>query len=274
MFLRTLLLLTGLVAGLVPGLASAQASLEVIDLQHRSADELLPLLQPLVEPEGSVAAYENRLIVRATPAQLAEVRALLAHFDRPARQLLISVRHGSLLERQQRSAGVSGSVRRGSGAIVVPRADGSLPDGVEVEWGDQRRQEDRGASQQLRVEEGREAQIFLGSSSPVVTTYQAPDGSWVRRSESRAGGSGFTVLPRVQGDRVQLQITLRQAIAALDGRPASQAASTVVSGRLGEWFEIGGAVQQVSASGRGLAGAEEYAGRSSGSLLVKVEEVP
>lgn len=259
---------------LVPLLALAQARLEVIEPRHRSAQELVPLLQPLVEPDGSVSAYDNKLVLRATPAQLAEVRQLLESFDRAPRQLLISVRQGSVADLREDAAGVSGTYRRGSGAIAVPRADGSLPRDVEIELRRQRSQSDSRGMQQVRVEEGREAQIQLGQSVPVVSRYRRPDGVIVERTESYDTGSGFTVLPRLQGERVQLEISVRQALPRGDGSVNVQNASSVVSGPLGEWFDVGGAVQQLNQSSRGLLSAGSLAGQREGSILVKVDEVP
>lgn len=259
---------------LLPLAVHAQARLEVIEPRHRSAEELLPLLQPVVQPEGSVSAYDNKLVLRATPAQLAEVRRLLETFDRAPRQLLISLRRGSVAELREDAAGVSGSYRRGGGAIVIPREDGRVPSHLELELRRQRSASDSRGVQQLRVEEGREAQIHMGQSVPVVSRYRRADGLIVERTESYDTGSGFTVLPRLQGTHVQLEISLRQAQPAGDGSFSVQRASSVVSGPLGEWFDIGGAVQQLSQSRQGLFSAGDSSGRSESSVWVKVEEVP
>jgi hypothetical protein len=46
--------------------------------------------------------------------------------------------------------------------------------------------------------------------------------------------SGFDVIPRVSGDRVQVEVAQQRET------PASyQRATTTASGRLGEWFELG-----------------------------------
>lgn len=266
--------LLALLIWLAPAVAFAQVGLDVIELRYRSAQDLLPLLQPLVAPEGSVSALDNRLVVRATPAQMTQVRRLLDTFDRPPRQLLITVRQGSVIDSHRQAAGVSGVYRRGDGAIVVPRADGSLPSQVEVELQNQHHHSDSSGSQQLRVEEGREAQIELGRSVPYTTSYRTPGGGIVQRTESHSTGTGFTVLPRVQGQRVHLEISVKQQVPVAGGVINVQNASSVVSGALGEWFDIGGAVQQITQSGSSLLGGGQSSSRREGSILVKVEEVP
>jgi len=266
---RALLLLVAL----LPAVAQAQARLEVIEPRHRLAEELVPLLEPVLGPEGSVSAYDNRLILRATPAQLAEVRRLLETFDRAPRQLLILVRQGGIETRRDEGVGLSGVYRRGDGSIAVPGPDGRLPRDPELQVGVGSSRSDYGASQQLRVEEGREAQLMVGTSAP-TTRYRRADGTIVTTTES-FGGSGVTVLPRLLGeDRVQLEISAGQRMAGGRGSYRVQNASSLVSGRLGQWIDIGGAVQQASQSGSGLLGYSEGEGRRESSLMVRVELLP
>ncbi|AXQ28729.1 hypothetical protein D0B54_08555 [Solimonas sp. K1W22B-7] len=256
---------------LLPFAVFAQTSLEVLEPRHRLARELQPLLEPLAGPDGSVSVFDNKLVVRAAPAQLAGMRQLLEQLDRAPRQLMIHVRQGGVAQRGERGAGLSGVYRRGDGSIVVPGPDGRLPRDVELQLRDRQVRDDSSISQQLRVEEGREAQIMLGSSQPYITRERLPNGSVVQRSEYISSGSGFTVLPRLQGERVQLQIQSQQQTPGRGGVIDSRSASSVVSGPLGEWFEIGGAVQQASMSSGALLGYSQGSASSQNSIQVRVE---
>lgn len=66
--------------------------IEIIGLRHRFADDLLPLLQPLVEPGGALTGQGSQLFLRASPANARQIKEVLATLDRPPRQLLITVR--------------------------------------------------------------------------------------------------------------------------------------------------------------------------------------
>src|SRR3990170_8156272 len=77
------------------GVALAQGSLEVIDLRHVTAEQVLPALRPLLEPGGVLTGQRNQLIVRTSPRNLEELRRALAALDAPARRLVISVRFDS-----------------------------------------------------------------------------------------------------------------------------------------------------------------------------------
>src|ERR1051325_6900097 len=77
---------------LLASAALAQNSLEIIGLRHRTAEQVLPSLRPLVEPGGTVSGQGTELFVRTSPSNLAELRRALDALDRPQRRLLISVR--------------------------------------------------------------------------------------------------------------------------------------------------------------------------------------
>ena len=71
----TLLLVTSLVA---------QAATEVVPLQHRASAELLPAAQAFIGKDGTVSAFENKLIVNASPERIDDLRALLPGCADPA----------------------------------------------------------------------------------------------------------------------------------------------------------------------------------------------
>src|SRR5258706_5874735 len=82
--------------------ALAQNTLEIIGLRHRLAGEVIPSLQPLLEPGATLSGQGSQLFVRTSPGNLAELRRALEAIDRPARRLLISVRFDSSLEAASR----------------------------------------------------------------------------------------------------------------------------------------------------------------------------
>ena len=72
----------------VCGLAQAQETvLEVIDLNYRSADQIVPLLKPLLAPGGTISAIQNRVLVRTPPENLAQLRKVLTAVDTPPNRL-------------------------------------------------------------------------------------------------------------------------------------------------------------------------------------------
>jgi type II secretory pathway component GspD/PulD (secretin) len=62
--------------------AWAQGALEVISLRHRTADQIIPVLRPLLEPGGVLSGQYSSLIIRTSPENLAQIRAALDAIDR------------------------------------------------------------------------------------------------------------------------------------------------------------------------------------------------
>ena len=68
--------------------ASAQ-DLQIIELRYRLADQVLPSLQPLVEPGGVLTGMDSTLFVRTSPDNFAQIRQAVALLDR-ARPMAIN----------------------------------------------------------------------------------------------------------------------------------------------------------------------------------------
>jgi hypothetical protein len=242
--------------------------------------------------EGTVSGFQGKLVVRTTPANLEEIKRILASIDTAPRQLVITVRQDADIERSASSAELSGTVGSERARATVPRARRENRGGsVILRDGDDRLrarvQESESSisernTQTVRVMEGREAFVRVGQSIPVRERH-------VRRSiaggqvvEQIVGGTqyqdvttGFYVLPRLSGDRVALDISpQRESLSRqVPGGVNVQSVVTSVSGRLGEWMEVGGIVQDASGQQTVLLGRSVSAARDSRRVLVKVEEV-
>src|SRR5712664_5003460 len=107
-------------------LSAAQYALEIIPLKHRTVEQVLPTLRPLLEPGGTLTGQANQLIVRASPANLADIRRALDAIDRPLRRLQISVRFDDALEASSQGIEASGRIgNRGSRVEVQAQQSSS-----------------------------------------------------------------------------------------------------------------------------------------------------
>jgi type II secretory pathway component GspD/PulD (secretin) len=265
--------------------------LEVIPLRYRMAEEVVPIIQPMLAREGSVSSFQGQLVVRTTPANLDEIKRILASLDTAPRQLLITVRQDTDIDRGKSAAEVSGSIGGEHGRVTVPGSGDPRGGSVVLRDGDDSvrlqalegsgRQSDRG-TQTVRVMEGREAFVRVGQSMPVrerqvqrnVVGGRVVEQT-VETTQYHDAATGFYVLPRVSGDRVTLDISPQRE--TFSRRPQGgvnvQSMVTTVSGRLGEWMEIGGISADANSQQSVLLGRATTTSRSSGRILVKVEEV-
>ena len=238
-------------------------SLEVIDLKYRTAAEVIPVLQPLMEQGGALSGRDYKLFVRTSAANLQQLRAALAQIDRQPSQLLVSVRRSTQQQIELERAQVSGTVSN-RGANVAVRATDST----------QRDRSDGVAS--VQVIEGNSALISSGTDVPIVTSFAAGAGRRpfaAATTSYRNVSSGFLVTPRVNGTQVVIDIE-QQDDRVANGNIQTQRLTTQVSGPLGEWIQLGGVSESASSQQRGILSRQYSTQSDERSIWVKVEAVP
>lgn len=266
--------------------------LEVIPLRYRQAAEVIPIIQPMLAREGSVSGYQGQLVVRTTPGNLEEVKRILAALDTAPRQLLITVRDDASVERSRSQADIAVNAGNDHARVVIPPGSrdprggsvtvGGDDDRIRVQAAEGRSVSGDSGTQSVRVMEGREAFIRSGQSAPVrdrQVQRTVVGGKVVERvvesTQYRDVASGFYVLPRLSGDRVMLDISQQREALLRGGAGAAsvQGLVTTVSGRMGEWIELGGVERDTSSQHSAILGRSSTAARDSRRILIKVEEV-
>ncbi len=169
LFIATLLA----TATLAPVAGAFAQELRVVELRHRLADDVLPVVRPLLAEGGVLTGIDGLLFVRTNPANVEQILAAIAAIDRAPRQLLITVGQGT--------AGDS-STAGAQGAVVIAK-DSS----ARVQVGGRSQQADIGNVSSIRTLEGNETYIAVGQSSPY-----------------RSADSGFHATARVSGGTVTL----------------------------------------------------------------------
>jgi len=243
------------------------------------AEDVIPILQPLLPAGAVITGTGNVLLVRADEATLAQVRAALATLDRAPRQLLITV--GQATAARSSNTSVRGSATIGSGDVQVgvnqPPRDAS---GAQVTVRSGSTQDDLHDVSTVRVVEGMEAYVAMGQSRPVTSTtvHRSPYSAPVigQSTQYRDVMTGFYATPRVSGDRVTLEISPTQQRADPAQRDAIATASltTTVSGRLGEWIPLGATTTAGNGSAAGIVTWGNRTGTTQYTAWVKVEELP
>ena len=243
------------------------------------AEELLPILQPLVPPGSVVTGTGNVLFVRADAATLRQVRDAVASLDRAPRQLLITVGQATGAQGSGTSVRGSGTIGSGDVQVGVNRPPATNAGGQVVVRSGTARDDIRNVSS-VRALEGYETYVSLGQSHPVTSTTVTGGAHYPpvvsQSTEFRDVQTGFYATPRVSGDRVTLEISPRQQRSTGNGRDApvtTGGITTTVAGRLGEWLQIGGSADSFGGSDRGLVTWGTRAELTQYSAWVKVDEV-
>ncbi len=246
---------------------SAASTIEVLTLRHRTADDLLPLLQPFVAPGGALTGRGNQLILRVSPANLQQLRELLTRLDRAPRQLLITVR-------QDRASDEVQQERRADGSVVIDSRRGTTAT-VTIESSNSRTTTSRSSGQSIRVLDGSRALLDIGTAIPFTfRQYVAgPQGLIALDTTTFVEAvTGFAVRPLLAGDVVTLELSPVDAtISARGGALERAQLMTRVQGRLGEWIAVGDADLREQAQQARRGGSDARLASGTRGVWVRVD---
>lgn len=237
----------------------AQYPLEIIPLKHSTVDQVLPSLRPLLDQGATLSGQSGQLFVRTSPENLAEIRRALETIDVPMRRLQILVRFDDATASASREVS-GGAVITNRGSAAELRARDASSAGM-----------DR-IDQRVQVVEGGTAWISTGVSRSLPERRTIP-GTGQQTFVIQEASTGFAVSPRLAGGNVHLDIAPQREMLGPRGTAQSQRIATSTTGRLGEWFEIGGTVAASARNDRGIAMSGRTTSSDSQRIWVKVEEV-
>ena len=284
---RARLIAAALLVALTALLASAGVSAEevrIIQLKHRPAGEIIPLIRPLLGPEDALSGTDYRLIVRTSDRNLKEIERLLTQLDVAQRQLRITVEQGVADDRDATAHSVAGEAQVGDRARVKLPEKSSDDRGLVVQKDNlrfrtnQRTTAGRSlATQTVMTLDGQRAAIRVGQSVPHVKKILAIGGHHALVARDIAFQdvtTGFDVLPRVRGDRVLMEITPRLSTLRdpATGLADFQELTTTVEVKLGEWIDLGAVLGRRNEIDRAILESASTESGERRSIRLKIEQ--
>jgi hypothetical protein len=100
-----------------------------------------------------------------------------------------------------------------------------------------------------------------------------PQGGLVRGSSMQDAITGFYARPRLNGQRVSIELAVSQQAFNGAQRTGSQL-STTVEGKLGEWLEVARITQDSQGRESLLIGGSQQQGQQSHSVRIRVQALP
>jgi len=226
---------------------SPAADVAVIRVKYLWASEVLPIVQSMLSPQGTVTVSDriNSLVIVDDADAIGRVRAYLDQFDKPQEQVRIHVRFHE--KRSDASGAAAGRAKVGGDSWRVA-VGGKKKDGVDLALEEGRRYQTNVAEFFVFAASGRPAFIRVGEEIPYRGNW--PD--YTRRYASRGDTvvyqtieTGFDVTPTVAGDNVLLRIVPRIAYGdRKDAIVRFYGAQTELAVPYGRWVEIGGTSSQ------------------------------
>ncbi len=217
---------------LVPTIVIGENRLRIYELKHSFAAPVLEMIRPHLPSGTGASAHDNKLLLNISDEDFARIEPLLQQLDAAPIRVMVSVRQRQ--QHHQKDQGVQADVNLSNqGSDVRVRGQYSTS------------RDNENATQKIQTLSGQAAFLQTGYEIPYLTISASPlTGTISTGTQFRAVGTGFYVLPRVNGDSVTLLINPRQESALRNGQIRSNVIETQVSGRISEWLELGGSTQQ------------------------------
>ncbi len=210
---------------------AAETVIEVIPLINRPASEIVPSLASLLGSSAQLVDNGSNLLVKTTPEQLAEIKAIVKKLDVRQSNLLITVIQSRQTTADELNAAAGDELSRSGGRIIghVYQTEGNSADEN---------------TQTIRTLEGVTANIKTGNSYPRqnFSVFGYPT-----TTEFTEATTGFAVIPRLAG-RQQVILSVAPWSDKMNGQGQieTQDALSTIRINLGEWVELGGAGESSS----------------------------
>jgi len=261
---------------------AGQAKLEIIPLKNRLVEEVIPTIRSILGARGTVSGMQGQLIIRAHPQALKEVKQVLSKLDSALKNLRITVKQGTKLRLNEQERSIKAEVPIGEKGRVIIGNPGSgglifeneLSDGeIEALLLNRKQTLDEKDTQVVVTLEGRPVLIHITQSFPVTETRNFRSGNTITEVESirfKDVRTGLSVLPRLNGDQVILEISPQKS--RFNGQQIETfGLNTVVRGQIGEWMELGGLNQNRQGSDAGIGSRTATQDSESRKVFLKID---
>lgn len=260
-------------------LSIAADQVEIMELKHTVAEEVILVIKPLLETDAVVTGKGHQLIVRAAPSSLDLIKPIIQRIDTPKRQLKISLRQLEYSKGNGRAVSASDSSNLDESArIILNENNTSSSNDIQPRTEKYSTQDRNDTLYEMQTTEGRVTFLRLGKTVPFelqrfITTGRRM--SYGHNIGYKEFFSGLFVVPRVHGEFVSLEISSqRQPTTAIEsGVIKSNQLGSVVRGRLGTWISLGAANQGKKASIDNSTAKIINTNNNGFSVQVKVELV-
>lgn len=217
-----------------------QAEIKVMALKHVAAEDILPVVRDVLEGQGKVSVWDNRLIINASAEEIATIEEVLQQIDLPPTMLRISIKQENRQGLAGKPAVLSSSAMPGMAGTNVPAANGVRGLGNTSEQ----------TTQTLRLRDGSKGFILIGEMVPYVREMlllARRYAGYAQTIEFQAVNTGFWVRPILERGYATLEIRphlegFQRSSSQMMGMPSPVQLQELVSTvrvPLGKWVDLG-----------------------------------
>lgn len=250
----------------------AEAEFKIITLQHQFAENLLPIISPMVGIDGTATGMNNQLILRASPERMREIEATIQQLDITRVNRRITINTNTSSQRQHNRTEASGGVKIDNITIGNDRKSSKNNNHIILERN--HRYTQNNSNQFLNVLDGERAFVQTGQIVPFTQEWITITRRYIqidRITNWREITTGFAIRPMTIGHQVELEITPRIASLNNQGTIDFEELTTTLRVSLNEWIDIGATMQNHDDISRKILGQSNTTSSQYSSLMIKVD---
>jgi len=244
--------------------------IETIKLLHRPADEVIPIVKPMLAPGASITGTGYKLIIKSTPENISQVQAVLEEIDINQNLLKVTVSMGNPIGGGNPTTGNSSSRQEQHGSVAI-EAGTDKKTKIDARVYQTDRKNEDSTMQVMSVAEGYWARIAMGQSIPIAARTRNPDGTVTESITYQQIMTGYQVMPRTHDDKVTLTIRPISQSADNSGTIETNELETTITGKLGEWLFLGDTNQEENLRNSGINYRTRIRSTDVNQVWVKVE---
>ena len=225
--------------------------LEIINLNHRPASEIIPIIQPLLDKDGSLSGEKYVLFISTSDKNLQQLKSIISMLDADLRQLSITIMQTSEANMQRYGY----------------KINGKIPGKSNVKIYSNQRTIQNPRQQQIRVTEGQWATIQTGISVPFISRTKNANGTITESIQYQTLVTRLKIKPQIIGNKVNLKI---QSSIADKATANTQQLNTTLQGNLGEWIALGGIKTTADNSRSGFIFSTQHNSNAMQQVFVKI----
>ena len=249
--------------------AAALAEVRIIELQHRSAPELVEKVRAVLDPDEKVTEAGHHLLLVAEGESLVAAEKLIGVLDRPLATLIVHLRQAENF--QLLSQGQAGELAYSNRQQLAGRGENHWRLGNSSQQTEQR----------LRVLEGEQGFLEVGRDIPYTEEWAVFTGEntgYTERINYKTIAVGFWVQPvRLFPEAVLVDIEPR--LSRQEGDPGAPPevrfsnARTRIKLPLGQWQPLAETVRESGEVGQAILRWRSHAGQRNETLFLRIDVV-
>jgi len=179
---------------------------ESIRLHHKSVVDMIPLVKPFLAKDAITSSDGSLIVIKTTPANMKEIKDIVARFDTPVHQMEISLSYNPQVLKENQVAKQKTPVNlQGAKATIQINKPGENKNNTQYYRTEGRQVESDLYT--LKVLEDKWATVRTGHAVPQVQRRKNNDGTVTESIEYKQVNSGFHVKPKLKGSKVVLNIS-------------------------------------------------------------------